>query len=81
MVIDHDSLIQLNSITHSMPHWAQYAAQGLADAEPAVVCPGFGEPGWGPFCFLNCNPVFKSFDSYQEFIQQSVVSLHNYLKV
>jgi YidC/Oxa1 family membrane protein insertase len=39
------------------------------------VCPKFGEPGWGPLCFLNGNPVFNTFDKFQEFIQQSIVNL------
>ena len=63
-------------------HWAEYAAQGLADAASAdaapAVCPGWGEPGWAPFCFLNGNPVFKAFDAYQAFIQNSVVTLRNF---
>lgn len=64
-------------------HWIDFAAQGIADAvltsEPKV-CPAFGEPGWAPFCFLNGNPVFNTFDQFQSFIQQSVVSLHDILK-
>jgi hypothetical protein len=49
--------------------------------EPAgKVCPGFGEPGWAPFCFLNGNPVFKAFDGFQLFIQNSVVGLHDFLQ-
>ena len=63
--------------------WVDFAAQGLADAvlanEPKV-CPGFGESGWAPFCFLNGNPVFSAFDQFQAFIQQSVISLHDILK-
>jgi YidC/Oxa1 family membrane protein insertase len=59
------------------PHWAEFAAQGIADAK---ICAGFGEPGWAPFCFLNGNPVFNAFDQYQLFIQGSVVSLHDLLK-
>ena len=49
-------------------------------AAVAGVCPGFGEPGWGPFCFLNGNPVFQAFDVFQAFIQGSVVSLHDVLQ-
>ena len=44
-----------------------------------IICPNFGEPGWAPFCFLNGNPVFNAFDQFQEFIQSSVVSLHDKL--
>ena len=65
-------------ITNS--HWIDYAIQGLADTS-ATICPNFGEKGWAPFCFLNGNPVFNAFDSYQLFIQNSVVSLHDLLKV
>lgn len=66
--------------THAIhnSHWIDYTVQGLADA---VVCPAFGEKGWGPFCFLNGNPLFNAFDNYQLFIQNSVVSLHDLLKV
>ena len=70
--------ITLHSI-HTAPHWVEYAAQGIADA--AKVCPNFGEKGWAPFCFLNGNPVFNAFDGFQLFIQNSVVSLHDLLKV
>ena len=37
------------------------------------VCPAWGEPGWAPFCFLNGNPVFNAFDSFQAFIQNDIV--------
>jgi YidC/Oxa1 family membrane protein insertase len=77
------ALLHHSSLSHSM----QFALQGLADSlaitadpssvPPPVVCPGFGEPGWGPFCFLNGNPVFKAFDQFQAFVQNSVVSLHD----
>ena len=83
----------INMIHHTLnelPHWAQYAYQGIADSSiaaaapdvaPEVVCPGFGEPGWAPFCFLNGNPVFKMFDVFQAFIQSSVVSTHDIIAV
>lgn len=70
---------------HHMSHSMQYALQGFADAlavtadPPPAVCPAFGEPGWGPLCFLNGNPVFKAFDQFQLFVQNSVVSLHDAL--
>jgi len=44
-----------------------------------IICPGFGESGWAPFCWLNGNPVFKAFDSFQGLVQSSVVSLHDQL--
>jgi hypothetical protein len=67
---------------HAVHDWITYASQGLADASVGTkVCPGFGQPGWGPFCFLNGNPLFNSFDAYQAFIQSSVVSLHDFLTV
>jgi YidC/Oxa1 family membrane protein insertase len=44
-----------------------------------VVCPNFGEPGWGPLCFLNGNPVFNAFDTFQEFIQNSIVGLSEFV--
>jgi hypothetical protein len=65
--------------------WIQLALQGLADSaiaeKPPVVCPDFGQPGWAPFCFLNGNPVFNTFDQFQTFIQSSVVELHDFLQV
>jgi YidC/Oxa1 family membrane protein insertase len=69
-------------VTHTSPHWVDYAVQGLADAAIAAekVCPAFGEKGWAPFCFLQGNPVFNTFDQFQLFIQQSIVSLHDVLK-
>jgi len=62
--------------------WVSQVYHGIADsatAEVAKTCPNFGEPGWAPFCFLNGNPVFKAFDGFQYFIQNSVVSLHDFL--
>jgi hypothetical protein len=61
--------------------WVDLAYRGLADAaavtpEVAQKCANFGEPGWAPFCFLNGNPVFAAFDSFQLFIQNSIVNLH-----
>lgn len=44
-----------------------------------IVCPGFGQEGWAPFCFLQGNPVFNAFDVFQEFIQSSIVQLHDTL--
>lgn len=74
--------------------WIEMAAQGIADASATTadvtdvitttatkVCPNFGEPGWGPLCFLNGNPLFAAFDFYQQFIQDSVVSLNKILEV
>jgi membrane protein insertase Oxa1/YidC/SpoIIIJ len=49
-------------------------------AAVAKVCPGWGQEGWAPFCFLNGNPVFNAFDVFQLFIQNSVVSLHDVLQ-
>ena len=62
----------------AISHWTHSVSMGLADA---AVCPDFGQPGWGPFCFLNGNPLFKAFDSYQSFVQESIVSLHDLLVV
>ena len=73
-----DFFQQIPLIDHQSD-WIQFAAQGIANAP--VVCPGFGEPGWAPFCFLNGNPVFNAFDEFQMFIQNSVVSLHDTLTV
>lgn len=39
-------------------------SQLLADS-PKPICPAFGEPGWAPFCFLQGNPLFNAFDSFQ----------------
>jgi len=81
-----DPSIELQSV--SMSHSLQFALQGLSDAlavtaDPSnpALCPGFGQPGWGPFCFLNGNPVFNAFDQFQQFVQGSVVSLHDILSV
>ena len=64
-------------------HWLQFAAQGIADTSSSVklpiICPGFGEPGWAPLCFLNGNPVFNAFDGFQAFIQSSIIQLHDLL--
>ena len=79
----HDSIdvAQLHNtwsfLNTQMPHWSQLSIQGISSE--AVVCPGFGEPGWAPFCFLHGNPVFNAFDQYQAFIQHSVISLHDFL--
>lgn len=81
---EHMSTMDLSML----PHWVEMASQGMADATAAVadaakevkVCPGFGEPGWAPFCFLNGNPLFAAFDSYQMFIQNSIVALHDFLQ-
>ena len=76
-----------NDILSILPSWVQFVQQGIADSSVTssessqVICPAFGEPGWGPFCFLNGNPVFKAFDGFQLFVQNSVVSLHDGLKV
>jgi len=82
MATEHvDTLITLHQHfidASSVPVWAQYAAQGIAEAPP--VCPGFGEPGWAPLCFLRGNPVFNTFDQFQLFIQNSVVSLHDVIQ-
>lgn len=84
MVGDID-IATMHQVFSDVPHWAQLAYQGLADSAIAAapeagkqaVCPGFGEPGWAPFCFLNGNPVFQAFDVFQAFIQSSVVSTHD----
>lgn len=79
-----EHLQMLTQLEHS--HWAEFAAQGIADvsstttADTQFICPGFGEPGWGPFCFLNGNPVFKAFDAYQAFIQNAIVTLHDFYR-
>lgn len=80
-----DSIQAFHQSMDMMPQWAQYAAQGIADAAPAAtaapVCPAFGQPGWAPFCFLNGNPVFNAFDAFQMSIQNSIVALHDFLAV
>lgn len=76
MVADID-FAHIHSVLADIPHWMQYASQGIADAPQ---CPGFGQPGWAPFCFLQGNPVFNAFDSFQSFVQASVVSLHDVLQ-
>ena len=83
-----------STLASSSSSWIDLAAQGIADASVTAadvtdavattatkVCPNFGEKGWGPLCFLNGNPVFAAFDVYQQFIQDSVVSLNMFLEV
>lgn len=77
----------LNDITN----WIQLTYHNIADTSnnnipvevlpPKFICPGFGQPGWIPFCFPYGNPIFNTFDVFQEFIQNSVVSLHDFLQV
>ena len=63
--------------TNNVNSWIDLTAQGIA-ATP--ICPAFGEPGWAPFCFLNGNPVFNAFDTFQLSIQNSIVTLHDTLQ-
>lgn len=66
------------------------ASASPAAASPEVwtdgvlVCPAFGQPGWGPLCGLQLQnpltPLFKGFDAYQSFIQNTIVSLHDFYK-
>jgi hypothetical protein len=67
----HDNL---QSFVQSLPAvpYAFAAASG---------CPPFGQPGWGPLCFLNGNPLFQGFDLFQAFVQHSIVLLHDQLQV
>ena len=86
MVADISSI---NHIISEAPVWAQFASQGIADAAATVtdaaatapICPAFGEPGWAPFCFLQGNFVFQAFDSFQLFVQNSIIALHDILTV
>lgn len=78
----HVHMGQLSQLHH---HWAEFAAQGIADAAVAVdtktVCPAFGEEGWYIFCGLGdvtYVPVFKAFDAFQAFIQNSIVTLRDF---
>ena len=84
MSLDHlATTIDMNAVSH----WIQLASQGIADSAIAAApndassCAGWGEPGWAPFCFLRGNIVFNAFDQYQAFVQNSVVSLHDFLQV
>ena len=93
MILDHDILLQTNQlllhsneILSTSSHWIQLTVQGIADSVVStpkeavtIVCPEYGQPGWGPFCFLNGNPIFNSFDQFQAFVQNSVVSLRDTL--
>ena len=63
-------------------NWKEFVAQGLADAAVTTkACADFGQPGWAPLCFLNGNPVFNAFDSFQASIQSLVILLHDFLTV
>lgn len=90
-IIDGTShFMDLHGITASLdqfiPHWPQLTDSAISidttgsSSSLTAVCPAFGQAGWGPFCFLNGNPVFKAFDSFQEFIQHSVVLLHDFFE-
>jgi hypothetical protein len=84
MSLDIDQITQHVHDTHN---WIASVYQGIAESNivaspPApTTCAGFGDPGWAPFCFLNGNPLFNAFDSFQFFIQSCVVSLHDFLVV
>lgn len=52
-------------------------SQLLADS-PKPICPAFGEPGWAPFCFLQGNPLFNTFDAFQGKYKYIIKSIHNY---
>lgn len=90
MVLDSQHTIETSmQLLQSHSHWINTVYHGLAEATDTIpaavaeapkVCPNFGEAGWAPFCFLNGNPVFKAFDGFQLFIQNSVVSLHDFLQ-
>ena len=80
----------MQHMIHDVPTWAQFAAQGIADAADVAVvpsattpdglCVGFGEEGFSALCWAgNLNP-FKVFDSFQESVQQSVIGLDGLLK-
>lgn len=79
MIADH--IDHLSTNIDQIPTWVQLAQQGIADAavaeKPQIICPDFGQPGWGPLCFLNGNPLFNAFDVFQAFIQNAVVSFHD----
>lgn len=85
MILDHNLVVDLAA--QGQNHFWAWTQLGLANSDAPVVaataaakvCPNFGESGWAPFCFLNGNPVFNAFDSFQLFIQNSVVSLHDFL--
>eukprot|EP01039_Chlorochromonas_danica_P004013 gene4011-4388_t len=91
MMIDYD-FGQIHHHVHDLQQWMTTVYQGIAaEGETATatataaveatqtICPDFGQPGWNPFCFSNGNPIFNAFDSFQFFIQNSVVSLHDIL--
>lgn len=62
---------------------AEDERKGFYLQDGAVYCPGFGETGWGPLCWLHIldnNPVYNTFDKFQLFIQNSIVSLHDFLQ-
>jgi hypothetical protein len=88
MVFDYD-ISNIQQHIQDSQHWINSVYQGIANSQIAettstttkVVCPAFGQPGWAPFCFLNGNPVFNAFDSFQAFIQNLVVTLHDFLEV
>jgi len=77
--LDADTMSNMVSSFQSLSS-IHSSAFSLADAaSQPLVCPGFGEPGWGPFCFLNGNPVFNAFDGFQATVQGGVVTLHDIL--
>ena len=77
----HGAALHVGALSHGAQNWAELAVQGVAEAgAKTLVCPDFGGEGWGPFCFLNGNPVFNAFDVFQESIQNSIVGLHDILQ-
>jgi hypothetical protein len=80
-------MTQFDSASFDIPQFRELVYQGLAQERTGtyygdIYCPGFGEQGWTPLCWivLDGNPMFKAFDSLQELIQNSIVLLHNFFQ-
>lgn len=81
-LIHHDTLTtDLQSILHYTSTLLTSGNDATLTSSTTIMCPDFGQPGWGPFCFLNGNPVFNAFDQFQAFVQNSIISLHDTLKI
>ena len=79
-------LTSIQHTIHEIPIWAQYAAQGIADASttvpvPTTVTSDEACVGFDALCYANKANPFKLFDSFQGSIQASVVGLHGFLEV
>jgi len=86
----HSVMTQMNGLQLGQPHFQEMAQRvttelhqhGLLLADSSTpICPAWGETGWAPFCFLQGNSVFNTFDKFQAFVQDSVSAMLRFLLV